>query len=77
MKIQVFITPWAKQEKLDIQKDLLGQEVYKIRLQARPVEWEANEALIAFLAKHFSVIKKNIRILHGANTRHKIIEVMK
>jgi uncharacterized protein YggU (UPF0235/DUF167 family) len=53
----------------------MGNEIYKIRLHAKPIEGEANEALIAFLAEHFSTAKKNIRIVRGANSRHKIIEV--
>jgi hypothetical protein len=53
----------------------MGNEVYKIRLHAKPIDGEANEALIAFLAQHFSTAKKNIRIVRGANNRHKIVEI--
>ncbi len=75
MKINVMITPWAKTNKLDIQQDLMGNEVYKIRLHAKPIDGEANEALIAFLAKHFAVTKQDVQIVSWNHSRHKVIEI--
>jgi uncharacterized protein (TIGR00251 family) len=34
----------------------------KVRLAARPVDGQANEALIEFLASHYGVPKRSVRI---------------
>src|SRR5574341_765767 len=48
----------------------------KIRVIAPPVEDEANEELINFLAQFLSVPTKDIEILGGLNSRKKLITVM-
>ena len=47
----------------------------KIRLHAPPVDGAANDALVAFLADRLSVPRRGIRILTGATSRLKMIEV--
>jgi uncharacterized protein (TIGR00251 family) len=47
----------------------------KVKLTAPPVEGEANQALINFLAQLLQVPKKNIKLLKGETSRHKLIEV--
>ena len=47
----------------------------KIKLTAPPVDGKANEALIKLLAEHFSVTKSKIRIVSGATSKNKIIEI--
>ena len=63
MFINLIITPGSKQNKLEIQKDIMGNDIYKVRIHAKPIDGEANTALIAFLADHFSVAKKDIKII--------------
>ncbi|HPF20780.1 MAG TPA: DUF167 domain-containing protein [Syntrophomonas sp.] len=48
----------------------------KIKLTAPPVEGEANQALVNFLAGLLHIPKKNIRLLRGESSRHKLIEIM-
>lgn len=48
-------------------------ERLKVRLAARAVEGKANEALVAFLAEHYKVPKRNVRIASGLKSRHKRI----
>jgi hypothetical protein len=76
MIINVSVTPWSKQEKIDIQKDLMWNEVYKVWLKAKPIDGEANENLIQILSKYFNVAKKDIIILRGGNSRLKTIEII-
>jgi uncharacterized protein (TIGR00251 family) len=45
----------------------------KVRIAAVPDQGKANEELIAFLAKSFGVSKSNIKLTHGATSRHKRI----
>jgi uncharacterized protein (TIGR00251 family) len=48
----------------------------KVRLQARAVEGQANQALIEFLAAHFRVPRRNVRILSGLKSRQKRVEIV-
>jgi uncharacterized protein (TIGR00251 family) len=48
----------------------------KIRLMAPPVEGEANEELIHFLAEFLGVKDSEVEILAGANSRKKLITVL-
>lgn len=47
----------------------------KVRLQARPVDGAANQALIAFLARHLQRPASAIRIESGATSRTKRVAV--
>jgi len=47
----------------------------RIRLHAPPVDGAANEALVAFLAERLAVPRRGVRIVTGATSRTKIIEI--
>lgn len=47
----------------------------KVRLAARAVDGKANEALIQFLASHYGVPKRNVRIVSGLKSRQKRVEI--
>ncbi len=47
----------------------------KIRLAAPPVDGQANEALIAFLALAFGVPKRQVELLSGHASRSKRVRV--
>ena len=47
----------------------------KVRLAARAVDGKANEALIEFLAAHYNVPKRNVRIVGGLKSRRKRVEI--
>lgn len=51
-----------------------GERV-KIRLAARAVDGKANEALIEFLALHYGVPKRNVRIVAGLKSRQKRVVI--
>ena len=55
--------------------DLDGRSVLKVRVRARPVEGEANAALVKLMAKALGVSKSAIRIRRGSQSRTKVIEV--
>jgi uncharacterized protein (TIGR00251 family) len=75
MIINVSVVPWSKQEKIDIQKDLMWNEVYKIWLKAKPIDGEANKNLIQILSNYFKIAKKDVVIIKGWNWRLKTIEI--
>jgi uncharacterized protein (TIGR00251 family) len=53
----------------------LHGDALKIRLTAPPVHGAANDALVIFLAKLFSVARTDVRILAGESARSKLIEI--
>jgi len=70
MKLNVRVIPNAKQDKLVQEKDRL-----KVYLSAKPVEGEANRALIECLSQYFKVKKNRVKIIRGEKSRNKIVEV--
>jgi uncharacterized protein (TIGR00251 family) len=50
-------------------------DAVKIRLQAPPVDDAANEMLVEFLSDRFAVAARNVRIVAGAHSRAKTVEV--
>jgi hypothetical protein len=47
----------------------------KIRLAAPPVDGEANEELIRFLAKKLSVSRAQVSLLSGQTSKNKVIKI--
>jgi len=50
-------------------------EVYKLDVACPPVEGRANDACVAFLAKALGVPKSAVRIISGATSRMKVVEI--
>lgn len=53
----------------------LHDDVLKIRLKAQPIEGQANDELIRFIAAQIKVPKKQISILRGLTSRQKVVEL--
>lgn len=53
----------------------VGQKLYKIRLTKPREKGKANEELISLLAEYFNVKKRNISIVRGYKSPHKVVEV--
>jgi hypothetical protein len=69
----VKIVPKAnKTEIVGIQED----GTIKIRLMAPPVEGQANEELISFLAEFLHVSRNDVEIVAGLEGRRKLVSVM-
>ena len=71
MILEIHVQPGARRS------EFAGQhgERIKIRLAAPAVENQANEALIAFLAAHYGVPKRNVRIAAGLKSREKRVVI--
>ena len=50
-------------------------EALRIRLAAPPAEGAANRELVEFLAGKLGVPRSAVRIVHGASSRFKLVEV--
>lgn len=46
-----------------------------IRLAAPPVDNAANEALVALIAERLHIARRNVRIVTGASSRRKMVEI--
>jgi uncharacterized protein (TIGR00251 family) len=71
--IAVRVTPRAGRDRIT---KVLDDGTIKIQLTAAPVDGEANEQLIAFLAKTLRVARSNIEIIGGTTGRNKLISII-
>lgn len=72
MILAVKITPGSKIQSLQISNNFV-----KISLKSQPIDGKANEELIGFLAKKFSIPKSNITIKSGFRGKNKLINIEK
>lgn len=71
LTLTLHIQPGAKRSEV---AGLHG-EALKIRLAAPPIEGRANEALLRFVADSFEVPLRQVELLRGAQSRHKMVKV--
>ena len=50
-------------------------DALRVRLSAPPVDGAANDALVELLARELGVAKRDVRVIAGAASRSKVIEV--
>lgn len=75
-RLAVKLTPGASADRIDgWDVDAEGRPVLKVRVRARPVEGEANEALVKLLARTLGVPKSTVAIQRGGQSRTKIVEI--
>ena len=74
--LTVKLTPGASSDRIDgWDVDAEGRPILKVRVRARPVEGEANAALIKLLAKTLGVPKSAVALERGGQSRIKRIAV--
>ena len=74
--LPVRLTPGAAADRIDgWDVDAEGRPVLKVRVRARPVEGEANAALLKLLAKTLGVRKSAVSLDRGGQSRLKMISV--
>jgi len=71
--LAIRVTPRASRNEI---VDLLDDGTIKVRIAAPPVDGEANEKLIEFLAEILGVSKSRLDIVAGAAGRDKLIAVL-
>jgi uncharacterized protein (TIGR00251 family) len=69
--ITIYIQPGAKQSRIVGRHDGMP----KIAIKARPIDGEANAALVEFLADLAGVPRASIKLLSGQSSRIKRLEV--
>jgi len=74
--LPVRLTPGSASDRIDgWDVDAEGRPVLKVRVRARPVEGEANEALVKLIAKAIGVPKYAVAIQRGGQSRTKILMI--
>jgi len=74
--LPIRLQPGAAADRIDgWAADAEGRPVLKVRVRARPIEGEANDALIRLLAKTLGVPKSSISVGRGGQSRSKMIVV--
>ena len=71
MRLSVTVVPNARSTRVD----RLDAGRLRVAVTAPPREGRANEALVSALAEHFGVPRSHVRIIRGAGSRHKIVEI--
>ena len=75
-RLAVKLTPGASVDRIDgWDVDAEGRPVLKVRVRARPIEGEANEALVKLLARALGVAKSAVSVQRGGQSRTKILEI--
>ena len=70
------LTPGAAFDRIDgWDVDADGRPVLKVRVRSRPVEGEANAALLKLLAKTLGVPKSAVSLERGGQSRTKMVSV--
>ena len=70
------LTPGVAADRIDgWDVDAEGRPVLKVRVRARPVEGEANAALVKLLAKTLGVPKSAVALERGGQSRTKLISL--
>ena len=71
VRVSVHVQPRASRS------EIIGQHgaALKVRLQAPPVDGAANEALVDLLAESLGVSRRSVRVVAGATSRMKTVEV--
>ena len=78
------LTETSHSVRLDVEVKLRAQkscvlgvkgERLSVALAAAPVDGAANQELIETLAEHFGVPRRQVRILAGAKSRRKVVEL--
>jgi uncharacterized protein len=75
-RLAVRLTPGAAVDRIngwDVDAD--ARPVLKVRVRARPVEGEANAALIRLLAERLNIPRRDVALAHGAQSRIKLVSV--
>jgi uncharacterized protein len=71
--IAVRVTPRASRNKI---AEILADGTIKVHVAAPPVDSEANEALVRFLADVLNIPKSRLEIVAGLSGRDKLISVL-
>ncbi len=59
-----------------IEEIIKDNDAYLIKVKEPPREGKANSAVVKLLAKYFKVSQSSVKIVSGAGSRNKIIDIV-
>lgn len=71
MKVSVTVKPNSKKEFVTVNED----GTLTVRVNAPPVDGQANKRVIELLSEHFKKPKSSVKLLHGSSGKKKIFEI--
>ncbi len=71
MTFKIRVKPGSSKEGVEVLES--GELV--VRVRAKPVDGQANEAVIRVLAEYWDVAKSKIHIRSGLTSKHKLVEL--
>ncbi|MGV8929859.1 MAG: DUF167 domain-containing protein [Brevundimonas sp.] len=75
-QLAVRLTPGAAADRIDgWDVDAEGRPVLKVRVRARPIDGEANAALVKLMARTLGVAKSAVAVQRGGQSRTKILVI--
>lgn len=76
VRLAVRLTPGASADRVDgWEVDADGRPILKVRVRARPIDGEANAALVKLLAGVLRVPRSSVVVTRGDQSRLKMIQV--
>lgn len=76
MIISVKVIAGARQaEIIELEKDESGRRFFKIKVSQIAEDGKANEAVEKIISEFFKVKRSDVRIVSGATSKNKIIEI--
>ncbi len=74
--LAIKLQPGASADRIDgWDTDSSGRAILRIRVRARPIEGQANEALVKLLAHALDMPKSTVTLVRGPQSRLKIVEI--
>jgi uncharacterized protein (TIGR00251 family) len=73
--INLYVKPNATMDKMIGSKIINNQEYLVVATRAKAIEGQANQAIIALLAKVLNLKKHQIEIISGFKSRYKVIKL--
>jgi uncharacterized protein (TIGR00251 family) len=74
--LPIRLQPGAAADRIEgWEADAEGRRVLKVRVRARPIDGEANDALIRLLAKKLGVSKSSVTVVRGGQSRSKMVVI--
>lgn len=71
LKYFVSVLPNSKYESVEV----IGPDILRVKVHAKPIDGEANLRLVEILAKHFDVAKSCVDIQAGQYFRKKVVKI--
>lgn len=75
MIIESKVITWSKKTYIEYLWKDENRQYYKVKLNAKPVDWQANKQLIKVFSEYFSVSKSEISIIKWEKSKNKILEI--